>query len=71
MPIGSADLLQGSRQILRLKALLAEGTHGYGVARWIEQATGDVLRVEEGSRYPGLRRLEDKGYVSVEALRAE
>ena len=64
MPIGSTDLLQGTLQILILKALLAESTHGYGIARWIERTTEDVLRVEEGSLYPALRRLEDKGYVT-------
>jgi transcriptional regulator len=64
MPIGASDLLQGTLQILILKALLAESTHGYGIARWIEQTTDDVLRVEEGSLYPALRRLEDKGYIA-------
>lgn len=64
MPLGSSDLLQGTLQLLILKALLAGSTHGYGIARWIEQTTDDVLRVEEGSLYPALRRLEDKGYVS-------
>ena len=64
MPIGSSDLLQGTLQILVLKALLADSAHGYGIARWIEQTTDDVLRVEEGSLYPALRRLEDKGFIS-------
>jgi len=63
MPISATDLLQGTLQILILKALFAESTHGYGIARWIEQTTDDVLRVEEGSLYPALRRLEDKGFV--------
>jgi transcriptional regulator len=62
--IASTDLLQGTLQILILKALLAQGTHGYGIARWIEETTDDVLRIEEGSLYPALRRLEDKGYVT-------
>lgn len=64
MAVSSTDLLQGTLQILILKALLAEPIHGYGVARWIEQTTGDVLRVEEGSLYPALRRLEDKAFVT-------
>ena len=64
MPLASTDLLQGTLQVLILKALFAESTHGYGIARWIEQTTGDVLRVEEGSLYPALRRLEDKGFIS-------
>jgi PadR family transcriptional regulator len=64
MALGSAELLQGTLQILILKALYAAPTHGYGIARWIEHTTDDVLRVEEGSLYPALRRLEDKGYVA-------
>lgn len=66
MPIHATDLLQGTLQVLILKALLAESTHGYGIARWIEQTTDDVLRVEEGSLYPALRRLEDKRFIKSE-----
>lgn len=66
MPIQSTDLLQGTLQVLILKALLAEPTHGYGIARWVEQTTGDVLRIEEGSLYPALRRLEDRRLVTSE-----
>jgi PadR family transcriptional regulator len=62
----SAELLQGTLGILILKALVAGPQHGYGVAHWIEQATDDVLRIEEGSLYPALRRLEDRGWVSSE-----
>lgn len=62
----SAELLQGTLGILILKALLSGPQHGYRVARWIEQTTDDVLRIEEGSLYPALRRLEDKGWVSSE-----
>ena len=64
MPIASTDLLQGTLQILILKALLTESAHGFGIARWIERTTNDVLSVEEGSLYPALRRLEDKGYIA-------
>lgn len=62
----NAELLQGTLGILILKALLAEATHGYGIARWIEDTTDDVLRIEEGSLYPALRRLEDRGLVASE-----
>jgi transcriptional regulator len=62
----SADLLQGTLGVLILRALLGGRTHGYGVARWIEQSTGDVLRIEEGSLYPALRRLEDRRLVKSE-----
>jgi transcriptional regulator len=60
------DLLQGTLGLVILKSLLASSRHGYGVARWIEETTGDVLRVEEGSLYPALRRLEDRGLIDSE-----
>lgn len=60
------DLLQGTLGILILKSLLAGPAHGYAVSRWIEETTGDVLRIEEGSLYPALRRLEDRGLVASE-----
>ena len=57
------DLPQGTLGILILKALLTGPTHGYGIARWVEDTAGDVVRIEEGSLYPALRRLEDKGLI--------
>ena len=63
MPPGTGDLLQGTLGILILKALAFREMHGYGIARWIQETTGDVLLIEEGSLYPALRRLEDKGFV--------
>jgi PadR family transcriptional regulator len=60
------DLLQGTLGILILKALLPGAAHGYAVARWIEETTDDVLRIEEGSLYPALRRLEDRRWVTSE-----
>ncbi len=60
-----ADLLQGTLAMLILKALLPGApAHGYGIAAWIERVTDDVLRVEEGSLYPALRRIEDRGWVT-------
>ena len=64
MAPGSGELLQGTLGIVILKALLAGPAHGYGIARWIEEATDDVLRIEEGSLYPALRRLEDRKWVT-------
>ena len=58
-----ADLLQGTLAILILKALLGGPLHGYGVAAWVEAMTDDVLRVEEGSLSPALRRLEERRWV--------
>src|SRR5919112_362582 len=66
MASDTGDLLQGTLAILILKALLSGPAHGYGIARWVEGTTGDVLRIEEGSLFPALRRLEDKGWVTSE-----
>ncbi len=63
MPASSLDLLKGTLDLLILKTLSWGPSHGYGVARWIEQVTDDVLRVEEGSLYPALHRLEKQGWV--------
>lgn len=49
-----------------LRALLLSPTHGFGVARWIEQVTDDALQIEEGSLYPALYRLEKRGWVDAE-----
>jgi transcriptional regulator len=62
----TGDLLQGTLAILILKALLTGPAHGYAIARWVEQTTDDVLRIEEGSLYPALRRLEDNKWVTSE-----
>ncbi len=64
LPHSPGELLQGTLGILILKALLLGPAHGYAVSRYIEETTGDVLRIEEGSLYPALRRLEDRGWVT-------
>ena len=66
VPAASLDLLKGTLDLLILKTLSWGPTHGYGVARWIELVTDDVLRVEEGSLYPALQRMQLKGWVSSE-----
>jgi transcriptional regulator len=60
------DLLQGTLGLVVLKALLGGERHGYAIARWVEETTGDVMRVEEGSLYPALRRLEDRGFITAQ-----
>ena len=62
----TADLLQGSLDTIVLKTLSWQPMHGFGVARWIERVTDDCLRVEEGSLYPALYRLENKGLIKSE-----
>jgi PadR family transcriptional regulator, regulatory protein PadR len=59
-------LLQGTLELLVLRALSAGEAHGYGIASWIERATGDALRIEEGSLYPALHRMEAKGWLDHE-----
>jgi transcriptional regulator len=61
----SVEILRGTLDLLILKAVNWGPTHGYGVARWIEQATRDVLQVEEGSLYPALHRLEARGWIAA------
>jgi len=60
------DLLQGTLDLLILKTLSWGPAHGYAVARWIEQLTGEVLTVGEGSLYPALHRLEERDWVTSE-----
>ncbi len=60
------DLLRGTLDLLVLRALSWGPAHGYAVARWIEQVTGDVLSVGEGSLYPALHRLEERGWVEAD-----
>jgi transcriptional regulator len=60
------DLLQGTLDLLLLKTLSWGPAHGYSVARWIEQLTGDMLQVGEGSLYPALHRLEEREWIESE-----
>ena len=60
------DLLQGTLDLLVLQTLSWGPAHGYAVARWIEQLTGDMLQVGEGSLYPALHRLEERGRIASE-----
>ena len=59
-------LLHGALDALILKTLTRGPSHGYAVARYIEETTGDTLLVEEGSLYPALYRLERRGCVEAE-----
>jgi PadR family transcriptional regulator, regulatory protein PadR len=60
-----ADALQGSLDLLVLKVLSLEPHHGYGIAARIQQIAGDALRVEEGSLYPALHRMEHAGWIAA------
>jgi transcriptional regulator len=61
-----SGLLQGTVELLVLKTLTWGPMHGYGIASWIETATDDVLRVEEGSLYPALYRMVQKRWIKGE-----
>ena len=63
MAIREIDLLQGTLDLLILKVISAGPNHGYGIALRIHQLSEDVLRVEEGSLYPALYRMEEKGLI--------
>jgi transcriptional regulator len=60
------ELLQGTLDMLLLKSLQLEPLHGYAIARRVQQLSQDVLRVEEGSLYPALHRIEERGWVESE-----
>jgi transcriptional regulator len=67
--MGSApkrDLLQGTLDLLILKTLALGPQHGWGISQRIQQISEDVLQVNQGSLYPALHRLEDRGWVSAE-----
>lgn len=66
------DSFQGSIPLLVLKILARRGPlHGYGITTHIEQMSEDVLRVEEGSLYPALHRMEEAGLISAEWVTTE
>lgn len=60
------DALQGTMDLLVLKTLSRSPQHGYGIALHIQQLSGDILRVEEGSLYPALHRMEHAGWITAE-----
>jgi transcriptional regulator len=60
------ELLHGTLEIMILKTLGWGPMHGYGVGRWIEQLSGEALRIEEGSLYPALYRMERKEWIESE-----
>ena|SRR5882724_4560636 len=61
------DILQGTLALLVLRTLAGEGRmHGYGITSHVQRVSNDLLRVEEGSLYPGLHRMEQEGWVKAE-----
>ena len=66
MAADTVELLQGTLDVLILKTLSWGAMHGYGIARWLQHTTDDVLNIEEGSLYPALHRMERRGWIASE-----
>jgi PadR family transcriptional regulator PadR len=60
------DLLQGTLDLLILRVLSTQPRHGWGISQRIQQISQDVLRVNQGSLYPALHRLEQQGWIAAE-----
>ena len=63
---GSGELVQGTLPLLILRTVATGPNHGFAIARRIQQVSNDVLKVEEGSLYPALHRLEVQGWIDSE-----
>jgi PadR family transcriptional regulator PadR len=66
MPSHDRDRLHGTLDALILKALSSGPRHGYAITRWLRDSSADAIKVEEGSLYPALYRLERRGLVMAE-----
>ena len=60
------DLMQGTLELLILKTLARDAMHGYGIVQRIHETAEDLLRVEDGSLYPALYRMEERGWITSE-----
>ena len=65
-PTPRRDLLPGTLDMLILKTLTIQPMHGYGIAQHLQRLSDDVIRVEEGSLYPALQRMRQKGWIKAE-----
>jgi PadR family transcriptional regulator, regulatory protein PadR len=63
---GKNDVLSGTLALLVLKTLARRAMHGYGITLHIQRVSNEVLRVEEGSLYPALHRMEQDGWIRAE-----
>ena len=62
---GKRDLLPGMLDMLILKTLTVQAMHGYGIAQHLQRLSQDVIKVEEGSLYPALQRMRQKGWIKA------
>jgi len=60
----SLDVVQGTLDLLILKALSVESFHGWGISARIQELSGDVFSIGQGSLYPALHRMEERGWVT-------
>jgi PadR family transcriptional regulator PadR len=65
------DLVQGTLDLLILKTLLPDAMHGWAIAKRIQQLSGEVLQVQQGSLYPALHRLEQQGWIKAKWAESE
>jgi transcriptional regulator len=65
------DLVQGTLDLLILKTLAPEPMHGWAIAKRIQQVSGEVLQVQQGSLYPALHRLEQQGWIKAKWAESE
>jgi PadR family transcriptional regulator PadR len=70
MTASAGTLPQGTLELLILKTLAGAPCHGYAIARSIEEVTDDALRIEEGSLYPALYRMQRRGWIAAEWARS-
>jgi len=66
-----SDLVQGTLDLLILKTLSTEARHGWAIAKRIQQISGEVLQVQQGSLYPALHRLEQQGWIRAKWAESE
>jgi PadR family transcriptional regulator PadR len=66
MPSTDLDLLQGTLDVMILKALSWGAMHGFGVAKWIRRTTDEVLQIEDSALYPALHRMEHRGLIAAD-----
>ena len=66
MPRNIVDAVQGTLETLILRTLSWGEMHGYAISRWICDSSGDELQIEEGTLYPALHRMEDRGWIKAE-----
>lgn len=71
MTVVKSDLPQGTLDLLILKAVAVEPVHGYAIGQRLEQVSRGVVQVPEGSLYPALHRLENRGYLAADWKRTD